>query len=177
MTENFISEQQVDQLLAVFETKQNELKTAGIGKNENYTKAESIRNDKIVWLENDEPVLKEIFFEPISELISVLNRHFLGINDHEFHFAKYEPGAFYKRHKDAFSNDDARKISVVLYLNKNWKEGDGGELNIYNEQTTTVKPKAGTLVVFESHLEHEVLQSNTNRLSITGWLKRKKQLF
>jgi SM-20-related protein len=99
------------------------------------------------------------------------------LNDYEFHFACYEAGTFYRRHKDVFSNDDSRKISAVLYLNKNWKSGDGGELVIYEKEEIKAEPKAGALVVFESHIEHEVLTSHTERISITGWIKRKKDSF
>ena len=45
---------------------------------------------------------------------------------------------------------------------------------IYEKGEVKTEPKAGTLVVFESHIEHEVLTSNTERISITGWIKRKK---
>lgn len=165
--------------LECFNRVSNEVKEAGIGKNENQVTNKSIRSDKIKWIEKGEhPSLNQLFFAPLEELIMQLNRRcFLGLNDYEFHFARYEAGAFYKRHKDAFSNDDARKISVILYLNQNWKLGDGGELNIYlDNETICVQPKAGTLVVFESHLEHEVLPSNTNRISITGWLKNSKKI-
>jgi len=177
--ENFLDEKGIDILLKIFNTKQTELKTAGIGKNENFIHEKNIRSDKIVWVEKNES--KEcdlIFFSEIESLIQSLNqRCFLGLNNFEFHFAKYEPGDFYKRHKDAFTNDDARKISVVLYLNKNWNKGDGGELNIYKDKTICVQPKAGTLVLFESEYEHEVLQSNKNRLSLTGWLRNDRKAF
>jgi len=83
-------------------------------------------------------------------------------------------GAFYKKHKDAFKSDDARRISVILYLNKNWEKENGGELKLYLENSEeTIEPISGRLVVFESHLEHEVLESKTDRYSITGWLKSK----
>lgn len=172
---NFIDANEVIQLLEAFELKRTQLKSAGIGKGDQFTKEESIRKDKIVWLEKNDNHLSELFFDKVNALVTGLNRRcFLGLNDYEFHFACYGPGAFYKRHKDTFSNDSERKISAIIYLNQNWKEGDGGELCIYSEQTLTVQPLAGTLVLFESHIEHEVLKSNTQRISITGWLKSVK---
>jgi SM-20-related protein len=64
-------------------------------------------------------------------------------------------------------------------LNKNWKPENGGELKLYleNGEELTIEPRAGTLVVFESHMEHEVLMSHADRYSITGWLKNKSRLF
>jgi SM-20-related protein len=176
---NFLNEEAADALLTVFNEKKSLLKEAGIGKQENFSKTKNIRGDKILWLEkNENELLDNFFFNPLKELITMLNRRcFLGLNDYEFHFACYEAGTFYRRHRDVFSNDDSRKISLVLYLNKNWKTGDGGELMIYGKEEAKTEPKAGTLVVFESHIEHEVLTSHKERISITGWLKRKKDPF
>lgn len=175
---NFLPEEDCDKLENVLKHYDEKFKPAGIGKKQDFTHAPEIRSDKIMWIEKGmEDDLDKIFFDPISDLILQLNRRcFLGLNSSEFHFAKYEPGNFYKKHRDAFNSDDARKISVILYLNKYWKEGDGGELKLYLEnETLEIQPLEGTLVVFESHLEHEVLESNINRYSITGWLKSSKQ--
>ena len=126
---------------------------------------------------NERKELDHIFFDRVDIITQAINRRcFLGINDSEFHFALYEKGSYYKKHRDAFENDDSRKISVVLYLNKNWKEEDGGELMIYSEENLKVEPRAGTLVIFESHLEHEVLESRKDRISITGWLKNVRKI-
>lgn len=174
---DFLNETESSAVLAVLQKKEDQLKEAGIGKQHNTAK--NIRGDKITWLnKNENNVLDQLFFERIEELKLMINRRcFLGLNDYEFHFAKYESGTFYKRHKDIFKSDDARKISVILYLNQNWKQGDGGELKIYNDGELTVEPKAGTLVIFESHIEHEVLLSNVNRYSVTGWMKSTKKFF
>ncbi len=153
-------------------------KQASIGnKTEKQTNSQ-IRSDAIFWLEKNDGALA-FFSNKINELILHLNRNFyLGINDHEFHLAHYQAGGFYKKHKDAFKSDDARKISVILYLNKNWKKENGGELKLYLKNSDkTIEPIAGRLVVFESHLEHEVLESKTDRYSVTGWLKNKSRLF
>lgn len=157
---------------------QKSFKQAAIGnRTEKQTNSE-IRSDTIFWLEKEDATFT-FFFKKIDELILHLNRNFyLGINDLEFHLAHYPAGAFYKKHKDAFKSDDARKISVILYLNRNWKKENGGELKLYlGDPEKTIEPIAGRLVVFESHLEHEVLESKTDRYSITGWLKSKKLAF
>lgn len=153
-------------------------KQASIGtKTEKQTNTD-IRRDNIFWLEKDDAGIS-FFSNKINELIQRLNRTFyLGINDEEFHLAHYPAGGFYKKHKDAFKSDDARKISVILYLNKNWKKGNGGELKLYLANSEeTIEPIAERLVIFESHLEHEVLESKTDRYSVTGWLKSKRLAF
>ena len=156
----------------------NLFKQANIG-NKNLKQSNSeIRNDSISWLDKEENT-DSLFLNKIDELILNLNRRFyLGLNDYEFHFAHYAPGSFYKKHKDAFQSDDARKITVILYLNQNWKKGNGGELKLYLEnKEEIIEPLAGRVLVFESHMEHEVLESKTDRYSITGWLKSKSRSF
>lgn len=178
--ENFLDSSTVNELLTALTSKETALKNAGIGKRDDYAKIKEIRSDKIAWLEkNENKKVDNLFFDVIESLLLAINRRcFLGLNTYEFHFAKYEPGSFYQRHKDVFKSDDARKISVIIYLNPQWKKGDGGELKIYHEENEImVEPKAGTIVVFESHIEHEVLVSNTNRYSVTGWMKSTKNIF
>lgn len=175
--ENFFDEDAVNTFLLAFEEKQKSFKKAGIGKKPELKKNQSVRGDKIAWIKKGENKgLDTHFFEVMEEIQLQLNRRcFLGINESEFHFAIYEPGTFYKKHQDAFKTDDSRKVSVIVYLNKNWEQKDGGELKIHLDNAKIiVQPKAGTLVIFESELEHEVMLSNSDRLSITGWLKSVK---
>jgi SM-20-related protein len=84
----------------------------------------------------------------------------------------YPAGTYYKKHLDQFKKDDHRKLSVICYLNKDWREEEGGQLRIYLEEgTQEVLPVAGRLVCFRSDLlEHEVLPSTRSRLSLTGWV-------
>ncbi len=134
-----------------------------------------VRKDKIHWLE-PETTLYQLAIHPfLDDLITAINRRcYLGINETEFMVACYAPNDFYKKHRDAFVGNDARKLTLILYLNPNWKTEDGGELILYvsDSNAVTVAPKGGRLVVFESYLEHEVLPTQNFRYSITGWLKR-----
>lgn len=180
LCDDFVTESETEVFLSKIKElqEQNSFKQAGIGnKNLKQSNAE-IRNDSISWLEKEENT-DSLFLNKIDELILNLNRRFyLGLNDYEFHFAHYAPGSFYKKHKDSFQSDDARKITVILYLNQNWKKGNGGELKLYLEnKEEIIEPLAGRVLVFESHMEHEVLESKTDRYSITGWLKSKKLAF
>ena len=149
---------------------------AGIGKRFSYTKNLKIRGDAICWIEKNSKKKPEMAFnEIIRELIDHLNRTcYTGLNDYEFHYAAYDTGTFYKRHKDQFKADQGRKFSLVTYLNEEWTEADGGQLLLYLEnETVEVMPKGGRSVFFRSdEIEHEVLPANRMRLSIAGWLKQ-----
>jgi len=81
-------------------------------------------------------------------------------------------GTFYKRHLDQFKKDDHRKLSVICYLNKNWKASEGGQLRIYvSGAELDILPVAGRFVCFRSdQLEHEVLPATRERWSLTGWI-------
>jgi SM-20-related protein len=63
---------------------------------------------------------------------------------------------------------------MISYLNDDWQESDGGQLMIYqNYNNKKVNPTQGKTVFFKSNeLQHEVLVTQKQRMSITGWLKR-----
>jgi SM-20-related protein len=152
------------------------LQVAGIGNDSKLQNNQTIRRDTIYWLDkknNNE--FENAFFEKMDAFVSYLNETcYTGITGYEFHYALYEKGAFYKRHLDQFQDNSSRQFSMITYLNPNWKPEDGGELKIYDkENNSTIEPKQGTTVFFKSsELEHEVLETNTTRMSVTGWLKR-----
>lgn len=164
----------------LFEFEQDAFQKAAIGNKFNEQIKSEIRGDFILWLDRESvKPASRCFLQRIDKLTEYLNRTcFLGIAQSEFHFALYPSGSFYKRHLDAFQNDDRRKLSVILYLNESdWQQNNGGELVIYTsqnniEKAVKVNPFPGVMVIFESKiLEHEVFPANRNRLSITGWLK------
>ncbi len=148
---------------------------AGIGNAVLKDTTQKIRGDKIYWLDkNRENAFEQEFLLLIEDFIAHLNGTcYTGINAYEFHYAVYEEGSFYRRHKDQFKNDSNRKYSLVTYLNKNWLEEDGGQLQVYQQKTMQqIQPHAQTAVFFKSdESEHEVMSANRSRMSITGWLK------
>lgn len=151
------------------------LQKAGIGNNAKLVKNENIRTDKIYWLDRKhKDVFEHKFFDLMDDFVSYLNRTcYAGITDYEFHYALYEKGSFYKRHLDQFKDNNRRAFSMIFYLNVDWKIGDGGELCIYNlDKSQLITPENGKCAFFKSdELEHEVLVSQTTRMSVTGWLK------
>lgn len=175
---NFISEELAhhlkSNLLSLYEKKL--MPVAGIGNVNALAHDKKIRNDRIYWMDrNHHDPYENEFLDRIEEFIHYLNLHcYTGIKTCEFHYALYEPGSFYKKHKDQFNNDHNRLFSLITYLNDQWEEGDGGELMIYQaSEAQRISPTLGKTVFFKSNeLEHEVLETKKARLSITGWLKR-----
>ena len=91
--------------------------------------------------------------------------------------ACYPPitGACYHRHKDwyPYETSNHRYLTVMLYLNPDWAEADGGELVVYNNSgiLETILPIAGRMVVFFSRtIWHEVRPAKMrNRFAFTLW--------
>lgn len=159
-------------------------KQAGIGLKAGNKINEDIRRDKIRWIEKDSlDAIEKLFLAEMSAFMQSLSEHFyVGLNNYEFHYAVYGEEAFYKKHVDNFKGKNARVFTVILYLNINWQKGDGGELVIFHDDDSTletiVEPKMGTLVVFESaRFYHEVLPTHKDRLTITGWFRKDKDVF
>lgn len=149
---------------------------AGIGNEKVKDAGQQMRGDKIYWLDKKHGnSFENEFLQQAEDFITHLNRTcYAGINAYEFHYAVYEEGSFYKRHKDQFKNDSNRKYSLITYLNENWLAADGGQLAVYDNDTVRqILPHSQTAVLFKSdETEHAVLQANRSRMSITGWLKR-----
>lgn len=150
--------------------------SAGIGRQADHQLNGFVRKDEICWIDGNTAVGKN-WLGWSRELQQYLNRRlFLGLFSFESHFAHYAPGAFYKKHVDAFRGESNRVLSLVLYLNPGWLPDDGGELLIYAEDgedvLARVVPGCGTLVAFLSEqFPHEVLPSRRDRYSIAGWFR------
>ncbi len=152
-----------------------ELLHAGTGNNITVNRDTKMRGDKIYWLDRIHNNASENdFFDLIDHFIAYLNRTcYTGITGYEFHYTLYEKGSFYKKHLDQFRNNKSRAYSMIMYLNSDWQQQDGGELCIHHaHHLQNISPMQGKSVFFKSdELEHEVLLTNKPRMSITGWLK------
>lgn len=153
------------------------LTRAAIGRGHGQTLDDGIRGDHIQWLAPGESAATDRYLGLLDALRERLNRElFLGLEDYECHFALYPPGSFYRRHLDRFRDDDRRTVTTVFYLNDDWQAADGGALRIElaDGRELDVLPAAGTLVVFMSgDFPHEVLPAARERLSLTGWYRRR----
>jgi SM-20-related protein len=149
---------------------------AGIGRGQQHNLDPVVRQDRICWIDGRNAAEQQ-WLDWAEQLKLALNqRLFLGLFSYESHFAHYPPGAFYKKHRDAFRGETNRVLSTVAYLNPDWQTGDGGELLIYHPQDDTilarVAPQLATLVVFLSEeFPHEVLPARRDRHSIAGWFR------
>ncbi|MCB1649527.1 MAG: 2OG-Fe(II) oxygenase [Pseudomonadales bacterium] len=154
---------------------------AGVGRSTDFTLNPFVRRDEILWIEGRTQAEKD-WLQWSNRLRLTLNRRlFLGLFSFESHFAHYPPGAFYRKHVDAFRGNPGkdptnRVLSVVAYFNPGWLPEDGGELDMYREDELEpflrVTPAFGTLVVFLSEeLPHEVRAANRHRYSIAGWYR------
>jgi hypothetical protein len=70
----------------------------------------------------------------------------------------YAAGSVMAAHEDAYSyvkdgEDEVKpKLTMLLYINEDYQ---GGEISFPNENVT-IKPEAGSVVIFPSNLSHEV---------------------
>lgn len=152
------------------------LTPAGVGRGGDFKLDENIRGDITRWLtRSTEAQIR--YLDQMETLRCAMNRLlFLGLFDYESHFAIYEPGAYYRKHKDSFRGAAGRILTTVTYLNETWQDQDGGFLIIYNDsngqEEARIAPLAGTLVVFLSEeIPHEVATAYRLRQSVAGWFK------
>ncbi len=154
-----------------------EMRSSGVGNKINPQQDKRIRGDKIKWIgEQSTNQFELIYLKKIEKFIFHLNKTcFTSIKGFESHYSTYEKRSFYKRHIDQFKNEKGRKYSIILYLNEEWKEEDGGILSLYPKdgEQINISPLGGRMVLFRSdEMEHEVHASFTrDRRSIAGWLK------
>ncbi len=178
VVDDFLSFEEVNQCIDFLHTLQKEaqLKRAGIGKGDHFQINDEQRGDYIFWLNpQGSHSAERLYFGRMEEVRMALNRaFFLGIQTLEAHLALYPKGAFYKKHSDQHQVGSRRVVSSVLYLNTNWNSQKGGHLVIDLEDgnNQTIEPQGGRLILFLSHLLHEVQTTFEDRMSITGWLLR-----
>jgi SM-20-related protein len=165
----------------VREMTQTDFAAAGIGRRAGHKLDERVRRDQISWIEGATEAERE-WLGWCSRLQHYLNQRLLmGLFSFESHFAHYAPGAFYRKHVDAFNHDGngggaRRVLSLVAYLNPDWQLADGGELLIYEDSSTdpvvVIQPLHGTVVLFLSEeVPHEVAPALCDRYSIAGWFR------
>ena len=176
VVDNFLDGKETEELVQLDEFQNGllHMRKAGVGQQSDFRINESIRGDYIRWIDKTSavPPLK-VYIDRLNGMMKFINRSlFLSLKDIELHTTVYPAGAYYKRHLDQFKPGDHRKLSVICYLNKDWTDDLGGQLRMYLESgVKDVLPVAGRLVCFRSDkIEHEVLASKKERLSVTGWM-------
>lgn len=149
---------------------------ARIGRDLQVMRNNFVRGDEICWITGESEAERD-WLHWTAEMQVFLNRRlFLGLFSFESHFSHYAAGDFYKRHFDAFKGEANRVLSLVVYLNPNWIQGDGGELVLFTNKSDLegikVIPSFGTVVVFLSEdFPHAVRTTHRDRYSIAGWFR------
>jgi len=176
IVDRFLGDKETEQLVQLDEFQNGllHMRKAGIGQQSDFRINESIRGDYIRWVDKTTaaPPVK-LYIDRLNEMMKFINRTlFLSLKDIELHMTVYPAGAYYKRHLDQFKPGDHRKLSVICYLNDGWTDDLGGQLRIYLKRgIEDILPIAGRFVCFRSDMiEHEVLPSKKERLSLTGWM-------
>ena len=154
------------------------LQPAAVGRARSRRERSDVRGDHTLWFEPPTLTSAQMrYWQALESVRAELNRALLlGLDELEAHYALYPPGTRYAKHRDRFRDDDARVLSSVLYLNRDWHSGHGGQLRLHLQQTPHVDiyPTAATLVLFLSaEFEHEVLPATRERLSVAGWFRRR----
>jgi len=96
--------------------------------------------------------------------------------------ATYRRGAEYHCHKDSYhGKDNLRMLTILLYLNRDWRPGDDGELRLFAQRPgedaadesrfVDVAPRCGRLVMFRSReVWHAVREPREERWALTLWV-------
>ena len=141
--------------------------TAGI-------RVSDIRGDRIRWI-TENFFAGYFYLQSINALAALFNSSlFAGIRHSEAHYACYPVGFGYQWHRDNPAGRDERVISAVFYLNDDWRDSDGGALEIVDKHGVhhNVMPVANRLVIFDSDLQHQVQIAHRQRYSIATWMRR-----
>jgi SM-20-related protein len=159
----------------------NAFRPAGTGRGDGFRLDATVRTDQVKWLDGDAlTAAQRMLMRRLDDLRDSVNRAlFLGLFELELHLALYPPGGFYRKHLDQFRGVGERVLTTVFYLNTNWNALDGGALRIYTgagdaPDYQDILPLGGRLVCFLSaRFMHEVRPTRRERISITGWFKRR----
>lgn len=146
------------------------IRRAGTGRGPERSQDAAVRSDEMVWLSEEAPAFAPLFglFEGLRRALN--EGAYLGLERFEVQLARYDRGAHYARHRDAFSGPASRRVTAILYLNPDWRPEQGGQLRIHGPWARDVEPRAGRLALFLSdRVEHEVLPAFAPRFAATAW--------
>eukprot|EP01065_Artemidia_motanka_P028321 TRINITY_DN335_c2_g1_i1.p1 TRINITY_DN335_c2_g1~~TRINITY_DN335_c2_g1_i1.p1 ORF type:complete len:681 (+),score=215.00 TRINITY_DN335_c2_g1_i1:50-2092(+) len=186
------------------------MRQGGTGKGDGHRRDGSLRGDSIRWMPRQSLSGLDVSLpDSLQDLHARLHRlrkalsHSLSkpLTRTSIQLARYPgDGRGYVKHRDLKLGGgdglDRRRVTCLYYCNKDWREGDGGELAVYPQtrnpqhcyqdgdsyevkaskqkaafaEQMTVKPRLNTLLVFQSHVYHEVLPDFAPRVAFTFWM-------
>ena len=137
---------------------------------------DEVRSDELAWISASETTgaLREASarFDALMHAVNVAA--WLGLRAFDLQLARYQAGAKYVRHRDAFPGDDNRRLTAIVYLNDGWLPAHGGVLRLHVEPPVDLEPRLDRLVVFRSErIEHEVIAARAERWALTAWYSAK----
>jgi SM-20-related protein len=172
-----------DELTATLRTElqaldaRQDLEAAGIGREDAFQLDRSVRRTRISWLDGVSPA-QQAFLAWAEPIRQSLNRELLiGLFEFEACFAVYPEGGFYDRHLDSFEGARNRVMSLVVYLNEDWRDDQGGALVIWPEGAgESGTPAAhllplggGAAFMLSETIPHAVEVTRARRYAIAAW--------
>jgi len=142
-----------------------------------------VRDSDVAWI-NDDPNLQALderrwLIGRVADTMAMVNRDKFQMDLDHFYpmqFTKYGLNQHYDWHVDVHEgkeDNEQRKLSAVLFLTgPDEYEGGELELNIGGNPDTPLRlrPPAGTVVFFYSHVPHRVLPvTSGNRATVVVW--------
>lgn len=175
--DDFLPADLLEEILRDFNTRieQDQLSKAAIGKGSDKQLQLAIRGDFIYWLNNLSPEIPRSWKFIQEQLDEICNYFRIPSLTPELHYALYPPQSKYAKHLDVFKKDSDRVLTFILYLNESWEATDGGQLKMYFNDSSEqiIAPLLNRCIIFfSSEIPHEVLLTQKERKSLTGWFKR-----
>ena len=147
--DHFLSEDECQHYIAITEQAGYEAATVGGAEGKSY--APNIRNNRRAILD-DRPMANDLWQRAKPYVPQFIQGYqAVGLNE-RFRFYRYDPKQFFHWHADGFhrrDNGERSRLTFMVYLNDDF---EGGETTFEN---TSIKPKAGTALVFIHGLMHE----------------------
>ena len=190
IVDNILPSDVCEDVLSKFLELKNEgqFKNAGMGSTITNWKSDAFRGDKILFYDSSQHPSLSMLDVIADDVIEKMNSdskfsHFHLTGNYSIQLAAYEDGKGYTRHVDTpkdQNNDEERTLTLLVYLNKDWGEEEGGCLRLFNgkqheekeeEEIEDISPIWNRGVMFRSHhVEHEVLPTfGRERMAVTFW--------
>jgi SM-20-related protein len=136
---------------------------------------EAIRGDQIQWIDPGQAEACDRYLAAMDSLRQAINQGCSWAGGFRVPLALYPPGAFYRRHLDRFRDDDRRMVSACSTSMKAGSRTTAGSCacssTAMSSMTCSHRRQPGGVPVWRS--PHEVLPAGRERLSLTGWFRRR----
>ncbi len=133
-----------------------------------------------VWFETNEcsDNFNEISQYCYNKLISLYPNQSRRFGNPHFTLTIYDKGCFIQNHKDGDDDDKTRLCVLILYLNKDWKKGMGGELIITDETENKIEitPEFGNFAILDfqnynlNHAVTPITDDNFHRKALISFI-------